>query len=151
MLQTSWTADSVPVQKIAKLTGANTADVPELLAGSAFPDAKAQQTTALLDGGTAKAMGETAKFLKEQGKVETVLPDYSPYIQREIRRRVTHKPCGEGACSRWGPKDTQTRQRDKSDITRLPVLGLLRSPAGASSLATKACGYRAFSKIFELR
>ena len=42
-----------------------------------FP-AKAQQTTALLDGGTAKAIGETATFLKEQGKVETVLPDYSP-------------------------------------------------------------------------
>ena len=80
----SWTADSVPVQKIAKLTGANAADVPELLAGSAFPDAKAQQTTALLDGGTAKAIGETAKFLKEQGKVETVLPDYSPYVSAKL-------------------------------------------------------------------
>lgn len=79
----SWTADSVPVQKIAKLTGA-IADVPELLAGSAFPDAKAQQTTALLDGGTAKAIGETAKFLKEQGKVETVLPDYSPYVSAKF-------------------------------------------------------------------
>ena len=72
------------MQKIAKLTGANTADVPELLAGSAFPDANAQQTTALLDGGAAKAMGETAKFLKEQGKVETVLPDYSPYVSAKF-------------------------------------------------------------------
>ncbi|QJP98656.1 taurine ABC transporter substrate-binding protein [Pseudomonas fluorescens] len=80
----SWTADSVPVQKIAKLTGANAADVPELLAGSAFPDAKAQQTAALLDGGTAKAIGETAKFLKEQGKVESVLPDYSPYVSAKF-------------------------------------------------------------------
>lgn len=80
----SWTADSVPVQKIAKLTGANAADVPELLTGSAFPDAKAQQTTALLDGGTAKAIGETAKFLKEQGKVETVLPDYSAYVRAKF-------------------------------------------------------------------
>ena len=80
----SWTAESVPVQKIAKLTGANAADVPELLAGSAFPDAKAQQSTTLLDGGTAKAIGETAKFLKEQGKVETVLPDYSPYVSAKF-------------------------------------------------------------------
>lgn len=80
----SWTADSVPVQKIAKLTGANAADVPELLAGSAFPDAKAQQSTALLDGGTAKAIAETAKFLKEQGKVETVLADYSPYVSAKF-------------------------------------------------------------------
>ena len=76
----AWTADSVPVQKIAKLTGANASDVPELLAGAAFPDAKAQQTPALLQGGTAKAIEQTAEFLKEQGKVESVLPDYSPYV-----------------------------------------------------------------------
>lgn len=74
----------MPVQKIAKLTGANATDVPDLLAGSAFPDAKAQQTTALLDGGTAKAISETAKFLKEQGKVETVLADYSPYVSAKF-------------------------------------------------------------------
>lgn len=82
----SWTADSVPVQKIAKLTGANAADVPELLAGSAFPDAKAQRSSALLDGGTAKSISETAQFLKEQGKVETVLPDYSPYVSAKFVR-----------------------------------------------------------------
>ena len=78
--KSEWTADSVPVQKIARLTGANAADIPELLEGSTFPDARAQQTDALLNGGTAKAIGETAKFLKEQGKVETVLPDYSAYV-----------------------------------------------------------------------
>ena len=76
----SWTVDSEPVQKIAKLTGSNADDIPELLAGTTFPDAQAQQTAALLKGGTAKAIGETAKFLKEQGKVETVLPDYSAYV-----------------------------------------------------------------------
>ncbi|NMY26704.1 taurine ABC transporter substrate-binding protein [Pseudomonas sp. WS 5021] len=78
--KSEWTADSVPVQKIARLTGANAADIPELLEGSTFPDAQAQRTDALLNGGTAKAIGETAKFLKEQGKVETVLPDYSAYV-----------------------------------------------------------------------
>jgi ABC-type taurine transport system substrate-binding protein len=51
---------------------------------SAFPDAKAQQSTTLLDGGTAKAIGETAKFLKEQGKVEAVLPDYSPHVSAKF-------------------------------------------------------------------
>lgn len=80
----SWTAESVPVQKIAKLTGANAADIPELLAGSTFPDAQAQKSSALLDGGTAKAIGETARFLKEQGKVETVLPDYGPYVSAKF-------------------------------------------------------------------
>ncbi|NMY03432.1 taurine ABC transporter substrate-binding protein [Pseudomonas sp. WS 5059] len=78
--KSEWTADSVPVQKIARLTGANAADIPELLEGSTFPDAQAQRTDALLNGGTAKAIGETAKFLKEQGIVETVLPDYSAYV-----------------------------------------------------------------------
>ncbi|NMY83978.1 taurine ABC transporter substrate-binding protein [Pseudomonas sp. WS 5411] len=78
--KSSWTVDSAPVQKIARLTGANAADIPELLEGSTFPDAQAQRTDALLNGGTAKAIGETAKFLKQQGKVETVLPDYSAYV-----------------------------------------------------------------------
>ena len=36
------------------------------------------------DGGTAKAIAETAKFLKEQGKVETVLADYSPYVSAKF-------------------------------------------------------------------
>jgi len=57
---------------------------PQVVAGSAFPDARAQQSAALLDGGTAKAIGETAKFLKEQRKVETVLPDYSPYVSAKF-------------------------------------------------------------------
>lgn len=75
-----WTVDSEPVQKIAKLTGSNAVDIPELLAGTTFPDAQAQQTEALLKGGTAKAIGETATFLQEQGKIEAVLPDYSAYV-----------------------------------------------------------------------
>jgi taurine transport system substrate-binding protein len=61
----SWTVDSEPAQKIAKLTDSNAADIPELLAGTTFPDAQAQQTDARLKGGTAKAIGETAKLLKE--------------------------------------------------------------------------------------
>jgi ABC-type taurine transport system substrate-binding protein len=40
----------------------------------------AQQTTARRDDGTATAIGERTKFLLEQGKVETVLPDYAPYV-----------------------------------------------------------------------
>ena len=74
----SWTADSEPVQKIAKLTGADPKDVPELLAGSAFPDAK--QQAELLSGKTARDIAATAVFLKEQGKADSVLSDYSPYV-----------------------------------------------------------------------
>ncbi|MGL4315868.1 MAG: taurine ABC transporter substrate-binding protein [Pseudomonas sp.] len=76
-----WTADSAPVQKIAKLTGSNPADVPELLAGSAFPDAAAQAE--LLGGKTAQDIAATALFLKEQGKADAVLSDYSPYVSAQ--------------------------------------------------------------------
>jgi len=82
--QAQWTADSEPVRKIAKLTGANTADVPDLLAGSTYPDAEAQASDALLGGGTAKAVAKTAEFLKEQGKLEAVLPDYTPYVSAKF-------------------------------------------------------------------
>lgn len=78
--QASWTADSEPVQKIAALTGANAADIPELLKGAHFPSAAEQKTSALLGGGTARDIARTALFLKEQGKIESVLPDYSGYV-----------------------------------------------------------------------
>lgn len=78
--KSEWTVDSAPVKKIAKLTGSNAADVPELLAGSAYPDAAEQKSAALLGGGTAKDIAATAAFLKEQNKVPSVLPDYSSFV-----------------------------------------------------------------------
>ncbi len=74
----AWTAHSAPVQKIARLTGSDPQDVPALLAGATYPDAKAQDR--LLGGETTKAIAATALFLKEQGKLDKVLPDYSPYV-----------------------------------------------------------------------
>ncbi|NWB96888.1 taurine ABC transporter substrate-binding protein [Pseudomonas gingeri] len=75
-----WTPDSEQVKTIARFTGANPADIPELLEGSHFPDAVEQKSPELLGGGTVKAVAQTAEFLKEQGKIESVLPDYSPYV-----------------------------------------------------------------------
>lgn len=81
--KSEWTADSAPIQKIARLTGANASDVPELLAGSSYPDAKAQLSPALLGGGTAKDIAGTAAFLQEQKKIPGVLPDYSPFVSAQ--------------------------------------------------------------------
>ena len=78
--QAAWTADSDKVQKIAALTGANAADVPELLHGAHFPSTAEQKSPQLLGAGTAKDIAQTALFLKEQGKIESVLPDYSGYV-----------------------------------------------------------------------
>jgi len=66
------------LDKIARLTGAKKEEVAELLAGSRFPTLAEQ--AALLSGGTVKAVSETSKFLKEQGKVDKVLADYAPYV-----------------------------------------------------------------------
>ena len=76
----AFVANTANVDKIVKLTGATAADVPELLAGSKFPTLAEQASPALLGGGTVKALTDTAKFLKEQGKVDQVLADYGSYV-----------------------------------------------------------------------
>ena len=78
-----WTADSEQAHKIAKLVGANAADIPELLAGSAYPNAQQQVSADLLGGGTAKDIAGTAAFLKEQKRIPAVLPEYSPYVSTQ--------------------------------------------------------------------
>ncbi len=45
-------------------------------------------------------------------------------------------PCGERACPRWSAQRSQPRRHGVADEPRRPVLGLLRSPTRASSLAT---------------
>lgn len=65
---------------IAKLTGADAAEVPALLGGYVFPSLEEQASPALLGGGTAKAIAATSDFLKEQGRIDNVLSDYAPYV-----------------------------------------------------------------------
>lgn len=90
-----WTADSEPVKKIARLTGADPGDVPELLAGSTFPESQAQLSADLLGGGTAKAIAGTAEFLKEQKRVPAVLGDYSPYVSADFVRQAEQVQVGQ--------------------------------------------------------
>ncbi|MQR00466.1 taurine ABC transporter substrate-binding protein [Glaciimonas soli] len=76
-----WKVGSPQSVKIARLTGAKESDIPELLAGSSFPVLKEQvQLLGGVDGTTVKALAATSAFLKEQKKVERVLPDYQPYV-----------------------------------------------------------------------
>lgn len=74
----AFAGNAANVEKIVKLTGAKNEEIAELLAGSTFPTLTEQ--VALLSGPTVKAVGETSKFLKEQGKVDKLLPDYGPYV-----------------------------------------------------------------------
>lgn len=74
----AFAGNATNVEKIARLTGAKPQEIAELLAGSKFPTLAKQAT--LLAGGTVKAVTETSKFLKEQGKVDKLLADYKPYV-----------------------------------------------------------------------
>jgi len=78
-----WTVDSKPVQDIARLTGVKAADVPQLLTGARYPDRQEELSPALLGGGTAQAIAQTASFLQQQGLVAQVLPDYQPYVNAQ--------------------------------------------------------------------
>lgn len=66
------------VEAIVKLTGAKKEEIAELLAGSKFPTLAEQST--LLSGSTIKSVAQTSQFLKEQQKIDKVLPDYKSYV-----------------------------------------------------------------------
>jgi len=91
----AFVADSANIDKIARITGAGAKDVIDGLAGSRFPTAGEQASAALLGGGTVKALTDTSKFLKEQGKVDKVLDSYAGYVTpRFVEKAVAAKGFG---------------------------------------------------------
>jgi len=75
-----WTADSSQVKAIAKWTKADAKDVPAAMALYRFPTLEEQLSPTWLGGGAAKAMTDTAAFLKEQGRVQEVKPNYGAFV-----------------------------------------------------------------------
>ena len=73
-----WLANQSNIDKVVKLSGAKAADIPLLLQGNVYPLAADQAV--LLGAPTTKALADTAAFLKEQKKVDAVLPDYAPAV-----------------------------------------------------------------------
>ena len=78
----AWLANQSNVDKLVKLSGAKASDIPLLLQGNVYPLAADQVIT--LGAPTTKAITDTAVFLKEQGKVDAVLPDYAPYVSAKF-------------------------------------------------------------------
>jgi taurine transport system substrate-binding protein len=74
----AWLANSGNVDRLVKLSGAKSDDIPGLLQGNVYPLAADQVKE--LGAPTTEAIGKTAAFLKEQGKVDAVLADYTPYV-----------------------------------------------------------------------
>ncbi len=75
-----WTADSAEAKAVAKWTKADPKDVPATMALYTFPTLAEQAGPTWLGGGAAKAMTATAEFLKEQGRIQEVKPNYSAFI-----------------------------------------------------------------------
>lgn len=65
------------LNKIASVTGAKTSDIHALLGGDTYP--RLSQQHALLSNTVANAISDTAFFLKAQGKLDVVLPDYRTF------------------------------------------------------------------------
>lgn len=78
----AWLANASNVDKLVKLSGAKPGDIPGLLQGNVYPLAADQVSE--LGAPTTDAITKTAAFLKEQGKVDAVLADYSPYVSAKF-------------------------------------------------------------------
>ncbi len=83
-----WTADSPQVKAVAKWTKADPKAVPAAMALYKFPTLREQLSPAWLGGGAAKALADTARFLKEQGKVQEIKPNYGAYINASYVKKA---------------------------------------------------------------
>ena len=83
-----WTPDSVQIKAIAKWSKADAKDVPASMALYRFPSAEEQLSTRWLDGWASTAMKFTAAFLKWQGKVQSVKPDYTSFVTTEYVKKA---------------------------------------------------------------
>ncbi|AOY94571.1 taurine ABC transporter substrate-binding protein [Cupriavidus sp. USMAA2-4] len=84
----AWNADSPMVKAVARITGAKADEVPASMALYSFPTLQEQASARWLGGGAASALRSAALFLKEQGTIQNVLPDYSTGVNAEWVRRA---------------------------------------------------------------
>lgn len=96
--QAKWTPDSPQVKAVAKWTKADPANVPGAMSLYRFPTLEDQASPRWLgggrDGGAAKALADTSAFLKEQGRVQTLQPDYSKFVNPEFVRKAMARGTG---------------------------------------------------------
>jgi taurine transport system substrate-binding protein len=86
-----WTTDSPQVKAIAKWTKADAKDVAASMALYKFPTMEEQISPTWLGGGAAKALTDTAMFLKEQGRIQEIQPNYSKFITTEFVKAAMAK------------------------------------------------------------
>lgn len=75
-----WTPESPQVKAMAKWTKSNPKEVKDAVSLYTFPTLEEQLSPTWLGGGAAKAMTDTASFLKDQGRIQEVKPSYAPFV-----------------------------------------------------------------------
>jgi taurine transport system substrate-binding protein len=82
-----WSGDSEKAKAVAKWSGGKLEDVPDAMKLYGFPSLQEQASPSWLGGGAngaaAKALTQQANFLKEQGRLTSVVPDYSKSVTTE--------------------------------------------------------------------
>jgi taurine transport system substrate-binding protein len=80
----AWTAESPQIKAIVKATGGNTNEAVAALKLYRFPSMEEQASSAWLgggqQGGAGKALKATAEFLKEQKRIDALVPDYGKFV-----------------------------------------------------------------------
>lgn len=88
----SWGGDSDRAKAIAKQTGGDAAAVPASLARYRYPDPSQQASSKWLGGGTtggaAKMLAQQAQFLRDQGRLQAILPGYAKFVTTEWVERA---------------------------------------------------------------
>jgi taurine transport system substrate-binding protein len=83
----AWTGEAAKAAAVAKWSGGKPEDVADAMALYGFPSLKDQASPAWLgggaDGAAAKALAQQANFLKEQGRLQSVAPDFSKSVTTE--------------------------------------------------------------------
>lgn len=87
----AWNADSPQVKAVAKWTKADAKSVPATMALYRFPTLEQQASSKWLGGGAAKALTDTAEFLKEQGRLQEVKPDYGVFVTTKYVKEAMAK------------------------------------------------------------
>src|SRR5262245_11789291 len=88
----AWTTEKDKVAAVAKWSGSKPEEVPAAMALYGFPSLQDQASPAWLGGGAAggaaKALTETAKFLKDQGRIASMSNDYSKSVTPEFVQKA---------------------------------------------------------------
>ncbi|QHM73537.1 Taurine-binding periplasmic protein [Mixta intestinalis] len=84
-----WLQQSQHLATLSRLSGASVDQVPGLVEGNTYLGV--QQQLAQLGQPVSKAIGDTAKFLQQQGKVAQVAPDYSSYVTDRFVRPLAQQ------------------------------------------------------------